>query len=138
MAEGIFRAAVKNDTDVEVSSAGVAAAYGEQPSRHAIEVLRPLGVDISDFRSQPLTPELVQAATHIFVMTRGHQDAIKTYFPDALSKTYLLRKFDTAANGSLDVPDPIGLGFDAYLESRDTIKRSIPGIIQFLDQPTSR
>ncbi len=141
MAEGLFRDAVKNQPGFEVSSAGVASGYGQPPSPHAVEVLRPWGIDISKQRSQPLTDDLVEEATHIFVMTRGHLDAICMYFPDAAEKTYLLREFDSAAGsrGNPDVPDPIGLGLDAYLETRDTIKRSLPGILHFLqiDAPMS-
>jgi RpiB/LacA/LacB family sugar-phosphate isomerase len=133
MAEGIFRAAVKDRPGIEVSSAGVATGYGQPPSPHAVEVLRPWGMDITALRSQPLTEELVEEATHIVVMTRGHLEAIQMYFPEAAEKTYLLREFDsTARHGKLDVPDPIGLGIHAYFECRDTIKRSIPGLLDFL------
>jgi RpiB/LacA/LacB family sugar-phosphate isomerase len=135
MAEGLFRAAVKDRPDIEVASAGVATGYGQPPSPHAIEVLRPWGVDIRDLRSQPLTDELVEKATHIFVMTRGHLEAIQMYFPDAAEKTYLLREFDdTASEGHLDVPDPIGLGIHAYFECRDTIRRALPNLVRFIDQ----
>ncbi len=134
MAEGLFRDMVKNQPGFEISSAGVATGYGQPPSAHAVEVLRPWGLDISRQRSQPLTEELVEKATHIFVMTRGHLDAICMYFPEAAEKTYLLREFDAdaARHGNPDVPDPIGLGIDAYFECRDTIKRSLPSILRFL------
>ena len=139
MAEGLFRDAVKNRPGFEISSAGVATGYGQPPSAHAVEVLRPWGLDISRIRSQPLTEELVEKATHIFVMTRGHLDAICMYFPEAAEKTFLLREFDAdaARHGNPDVPDPIGLGIDAYFECRDTIKRSLPSILRFL-QPDSQ
>src|SRR5205814_614060 len=91
MAEGIFRAAVKGQRDIEVSSAGVAAMLGDPPSRHAVEVLRPWGIDIAGQRSRPLTDEIVREASHIFVMTRGHKEAIEMYFPEAASKTHLFR-----------------------------------------------
>ncbi len=137
MAEGLFRAAVKGNPEIEVSSAGVAAGYGEPPSKHGVEVLRPWGVDISSLRSQPLTDQLVREATHIFVMTRGHREAIQAYFPDAGEKVHLYRQFDESVrNGNLDVPDPIGQGIHAYLECRDTLKRGLPGILRFLDQST--
>ncbi len=134
MAEGLFRDAVKNLAGFEVSSAGVATGYGQQPSAHAVEVLRPLGLDISRQRSQPLTEELAEKATHIFVMTRSHLDAICMYFPEAAEKTFLIREFDADAtrHGNPDVPDPIGLGLDAYIECRDTIRRSLPSILRFL------
>ncbi|HZJ15005.1 MAG TPA: low molecular weight protein arginine phosphatase, partial [Chthoniobacteraceae bacterium] len=72
MAEGLFREAARQFGDIKVSSAGVGAIHGQMPSSHAIEVLRPLGIDISRQRSQPLSDELVAQATHIFAMTRGH------------------------------------------------------------------
>ncbi|WP_341539651.1 ribose 5-phosphate isomerase B [Chthoniobacter flavus] len=138
MAEGLFRAAVKDKPDIEVSSAGVATGYGQPPSAHAVEVLRSWGVDIGGLRSQPLTDDLVEDATHIFVMTRGHKEAIEMYFPEASEKIYLFRQFDDSVrSNNLDVPDPIGLGLHAYLECRDTLKRGIPGIIRFLDQSKS-
>ena len=134
MAEGLFRDMVKNLPGFEVSSAGVATGYGQPPSVHAVEVLRPFGLDISRQRSQPLTEDLAEKATHIFVMTRGHLDAICIYFPEAAEKTFLLREFDAEAarDGNPDVPDPIGLGLDAYIECRDTIRRSLPSILHFL------
>jgi glycine hydroxymethyltransferase len=66
-------------------------------------------------------------------MTRGHMEAIQTYFPEAADKTFLLREFDDANRGGPDVPDPIGLGIHAYFECRDTIKRALPGILKFVD-----
>ncbi|HSI15749.1 MAG TPA: ribose 5-phosphate isomerase B [Chthoniobacter sp.] len=135
MAEGLFRAAIKDRTDIEVSSAGVATGYGQAPSPHAVEVLRPWGIDIAGLRSQPLTEDLVEEATHIFVMTRGHKEAIEMYFPEAAHKVHLFRQFDdTVRPNNLDVPDPIGLGIHAYFECRDSLKRGIPGILRFLDQ----
>jgi RpiB/LacA/LacB family sugar-phosphate isomerase len=137
MAEGLFRAAVKDPLEFEVSSAGVATGFGQPPSPHAVEVLRQWGVNIAELRSQPLTDDLVNDATHIFVMTRGHKEAIEIYFPEAAEKTFLFRQFDdTVRNGNPDVPDPIGLGIHAYLDCRDTLKRAIPGILRFLAQPT--
>jgi len=133
MAEGLFRDAVKGRPDIEVASAGVATGYGQPPSQHAVEVLRPWSVDITKQRSQPLTDDLVEDATHIFVMTRGHLEAVQMYFPEAADKTYLLREFDPEVrHGQLDVPDPIGLGIHAYFECRDTIKRSLPGLLKFI------
>ena len=139
MAEGLFRAAAKNLPGIEVSSAGVATGYGQPPSAHAIEVLRPWGVNISQIRSQPLTDEMVEEATHIFVMTRGHLDTLCMYFPEAAEKTFLVREFDpdTAGDGNPDVPDPIGLGIEAYFETRDTIKRALPGLLKFIESHAS-
>ncbi len=134
MAEGLFREAVKVRGDVTVASAGVGTIHGQPPSLHAVEVLRPLGIDISRIRSQPLSEELVENATHIFAMTRGHLETIQLVFPEAAEKAFLVCEFDNELNRSPDVPDPIGLGLDAYLRCRDTIQQALPSLLKFLDQ----
>ncbi len=138
MAEGLFRNATKNRKDIEVASAGVGAVYGQPPSAHSVEVLRPLSIDISDIRSQPLTDELVEWATHIFVMTRGHRDTIELIFPEAADKTYLVCELDDQLRRrSLDVPDPIGLGLKAYQETCETLTKALPSLINFIDSDSS-
>ena len=134
MAEGLFREAVKGRGDVTIASAGVGTVHGQPPSSHAVEALRPWGIDISRIRSQPLSEDLVENATHIFAMTRGHFETIQMVFPEAADKTFLLCEFDGELSRSPDVPDPIGLGIDAYCRCRDTIKQALPSVLQFLDQ----
>ena len=135
MAEGLFRHMVKGRDDLQVGSAGVATGYGQPPSIHAVEVLRPWGIDISRYRSQPLTESLVNKATHIFAMTRGHLDTITAFFPEAAEKTFLLCEFiEDGDPDSVDVPDPIGFGIDTYFRCRDKIKEALPSILSFIDQ----
>ncbi len=135
LAEGLFREMVKNRPDFKVSSAGVGAIFGQAPSLHSVEVLRPWGVDITGQRSQPLSEKLVAEATYIFAMTRGHLDNIQMFFPEAAEKTFLLREFQPGKPGALDVPDPIGQGLEAYLQCRDTIHAALPSVLNFIDQP---
>ena len=135
MAEGLFRHLVRNRDDFQISSAGVGAIHGQAPSMHAIEVLRPFDIDISRYRSQPLTESLVSKATFIFVMTRGHLEAIQMMFPGAAEKTFLLCEFhEELARTSPEVPDPIGQGLDTYLHCRDIIHKALPGVLSFIDQ----
>jgi glycine hydroxymethyltransferase len=134
MAEGMFRAAVKDRDDIEVASAGVGAAYGQSPSPHSVEVLRPWGIDITGVRSQPLTDDLVDWAHFIFVMTRGHLETVHLMFPEAADKTRLVLELDDELRSrSLDVPDPIGLGIHAYFETRDTLKRALPSLVKYVE-----
>jgi RpiB/LacA/LacB family sugar-phosphate isomerase len=134
MAEGLFRDAVKGRTDIQVASAGVGTVYGQPPSAHSVEVLRPLSIDITGIRSQPLTQKLVDWATHIFVMTRGHRDTVELIFPEATDKTYLVCEFDDDLRShSLDVPDPIGLGIQAYYDTRATLQKALPSVLKFID-----
>jgi glycine hydroxymethyltransferase len=134
MAEGLFRQMVRDRSDVAVGSAGLGAVYGQPASQHAIDVLRPLGIDIKGIRSRPLTEDLVEKSDYLFVMTRTHLDTIQMLFPQAAEKTYLLCEFDEElARQALDVPDPIGQGIDVYFRCRDTIKRALPSVLAFID-----
>ncbi len=134
MAEALFRQLVADRDDIEVQSAGVSAGRGQPASLDSVRALKALGIDLSRFRSQPVTEELVEQATHIFVMTRDHRRLLELFFPEASGKTYLVREFD---NGSPDVPDPIGLGREVYERCRDVLRRSLPDLLNFIDQDTS-
>ena len=134
MAEGLFRKLMAGRTDVRVASAGVSAIRGQPPSLHTVAVLNRLGIDLTQFRSQPLTEELVAKATWIFAMTRSHLDTIHLLFPEAADKAYLVCEFDPQlAASTLDIPDPIGQGLDAYERTRDILNLALPSVLQFID-----
>ena len=132
MAEGLFRALVKDRRDIEVASAGVSANRGMTPSTDAVRVLRDEeSIDISRLRSQPVTEELIEEVDFIFAMTRDHRNLLELLFPAAEGKTHLVREFE---DSPLDVPDPIGQGREVYARCKDAIKRALPSILKFIDQ----
>ena len=146
IAEGILRHALRSRRDVTVASAGVATGYGQRPSENGVEACRQLGIDIRNVRSQPLTEELVEWATHIYGMTRSHLDAILTFFPEAANKAWLACEFEPSLEDRPEVPDPIGMGMHAYLATRDHLTKALPSLIKHIDstsmtdttpQPTS-
>ncbi len=135
MAEGLFKRLLGGRKDIRVASAGVSALRGQPASLHTVEVLRRLGIDLSEFRSQPLTGETVAQATWIFAMTRSHLDTIHLLFPEAAEKAFLVCELDPEiAAKTLDIPDPIGLGLDAYERTRDILDRALPSVLQFINQ----
>ena len=130
MAEGLFRKLVAERKDIAIQSAGLSAGRGLPASQHAILALSEEGVDLMNFRSKPVSEELVRQATHIFVMTRDHKRLLELFFPEAGEKTYLLREFEP---GSPDVPDPIGLGREIYERCRDVLKKALPSLLQLIE-----
>ncbi|MGI9086910.1 MAG: serine hydroxymethyltransferase [Chthoniobacterales bacterium] len=135
IAEGYFRHLLGNRRDIEVASAGVHAVRGQPPSTFAVQVLRDEGVDISRIRSQPLTPALVERATHIFALTGAHLETIHLLFPQGTEKTFLLREFEEPGTTVWrDVPDPIGCNRDVYLSCAATIKNALPSVLAFVEQ----
>ena len=126
MAEGLFRSEISGDPDFSVSSAGTGAPDGEPPSAHAVEALRQEGIDITGLRSTGLTRDLIDDAAYIFTMTGSHKQAIERSHPSAAEKTFLVCEFcDSSDPLDREIPDPIGMGLDAYLETRDRIKNGL-------------
>ena len=130
MAEGLLRHMAGDR--VAVASAGLGAGHGQPPSVHAIEVLKKEGIDISDIRSQPVSPDLLRRADYVFTMTRDHLDMLLLLFPEMAPKTRLLRFDEAAKGGRMDVTDPIGGTRDTYEHCKDDIKRAMPHIIKLI------
>ena len=62
MAEALFRSMSAGLDDVRVFSAGLSAPQGAPASRDAVDVLAAQGIDLSKFRSQPVTEDLLEKA----------------------------------------------------------------------------
>ncbi len=138
MAEALFRQLLQRQGrhDFQTGSAGLNAAHGQPPTAHAIDVLSEDGVDLSKFRSRPVSDDLIAGADVIFAMTRGHLDTLGMLYPEAMERTYLLREFasDVTGAGDVDLPDPIGQPRPVYVRCRDAIKSALPGMLAFLDK----
>jgi len=129
MAEGLCRNLLESAGDFEVASAGVHAARGMPPSPEAVDALREIGIEISDYRSQPISDELVESADYIFAMTREHRRLIELFYPSAADRLFLVREFE---GSDTDVPDPIGQGRGVYDTCRDTIREALHHIVKHL------
>lgn len=133
MAEGFLRDMTKGlDEDIEVGSAGIGAMDDMAPSRNSVTAMKEEGIDISRQRSRMLTPEMVDEYTHIFGLGTGHVDAIRSYFPEAQEKIFVLREFIADDGIDLEVPDPIGGDLDEYRITRNLIKEAMPSILRFV------
>jgi len=103
---------------INVISAGLFATEGLPVSPEARDEMTKLGIDLSQHRSKPLTPELIRRADVCYCMTQFHQHAVIEMAGDASDKIFLLNE-----NG--DVEDPIGLGPDAYHRCAQLIRRHV-------------
>ena len=139
MAEALFRKAVEGRDDFSVKSAGVAASKGSPCSRDTNEICGALQAPLEGFRSQPVSAKLLEEATHVFTMTRGHMHVLEDHFPEFSDKYYLACEFvDIAGRGlGADVPDPIGMGKRAYQDVAKVFDEAIPAIISYIDQTST-
>lgn len=136
MAEALARRALMDLGEWHVISAGLGAVNGQPATPHAIRVMRELGLDLSGHRSQMITGKLVQQASYIFGLTRSHVEGILYLYPEAASKTFLLREFDENLLGAeKDIVDPIGGPLEGYFDCRDQIDAAITNLLISMKQP---
>lgn len=138
MAEALFRKAVSGRADYSVKSAGVAASKGAPCSRETVQICKETDAKLDGFKSQPVSEKLLKEATHVFAMTHSHLAALEGRFPEYVDKYYLVCEFvELPGIGyGADLPDPIGMGHQAYQEVADVLQMAIPTIIAYIDQTT--
>ncbi|MBI5821969.1 MAG: ribose 5-phosphate isomerase B [Verrucomicrobia bacterium] len=135
MAEAWARHLLSGRGDVRVLSAGVGAPNGQPASTHAVEAMAQMGVDLSKFRSQRVTAELVRHADYIFGMTQGHVDSIVMAYPEVAERVFLVREFlENIPPGRKDIPDPIGMPLKSYVEARTAIVEAMPSVLRFVEE----
>jgi L-threonylcarbamoyladenylate synthase len=100
-----------------VESAGTGCLRGQFATPEAQQVARLSGIDISNHRSRPLTPTLLEEADEIFVMTGDQRRSILEFAPDAAARVKLLDL------GGKDVPDPFGAGEEVYRRTGERLRR---------------
>lgn len=109
MAAAIFNdIAVKENLDVLIDSAGIAADSGENASENAVKAMAEAGIDLSYHRSKRLTPELIEMADIILTMTVSHKDFLLRY---AYGKVFTLKEY-VGEEG--DVLDPYRGDIEVY------------------------
>lgn len=103
---------------VQAISAGLAAKRGAPMSEPSRAALRLLEVEPHDHAARPITPDVVDAASFIYCMTRGQRDAMIRSAPSAAVKTLCL-------DPEGDVDDPSGHPIDVYAETARRIQRLV-------------
>lgn len=138
MAEGLMRERLDElgKKDIEVDSAGIAAADGASPTDETIEVMKESGVDVSGSRSKYLTPDLIDRADLVLVMDDVHKREVIRRLPAAASKTFLLKEYgypEKIDNPQMyGIEDPIGWGVDFYRHTLGVIKKEVDRIAEII------
>jgi protein-tyrosine-phosphatase len=100
---------------VLVMSAGVSAMSSSRASGEAVEVMKDLGLDLTQHESQPVTDRLVRFADAILTMSDNHRQAVLNQWPDAAPRIHLL------GQDRGDVGDPFGGTLDQYRSCAEEI-----------------
>lgn len=124
IAEGILKdIAKKKNLQVEVSSAGIFAHDGGNISTKAIEVMKQIGIDISDYRSKTIDEDRVREADIILTMGHSHKSFIEEKYEESKGKIFTLLEFVYGFKS--DIVDPYGGDLNMYRKTRDEIYQAI-------------
>ena len=123
MAAGLARRllAEMGRTDIEVASAGTAAADGSPASEGSYLVGLEKGLDISDHAATFLTRDVVNAADLIFAMSAHHVERIVAL--GGAGKTFLLGDYAGRPIHECEVDDPFGGGLDDYRRTYEQLEQ---------------
>ena len=116
---------------LEIVSAGTSTVDGLPPSTNSVEALRRIDIDISSYRSNYLTQEMVDEAFAIFAMSQSHIDILKYHYKNLPPRVHTVMEM-VAGQSRTEVPDPYGGDIDEYLDVRDDIAMAIPFILEYL------
>jgi len=136
MAEALLRKAVGGIPGIKISSAGVGAMPGQSASRDTISILEAKKAPLQDFQSRQVDEHLLSSSDLVIAMTKSDAAIVREYFPERADSVSLLCDFIDEDEGLVgaDVPDPIGMGIEAYQEVAEVIELALPGIINKLGQ----
>ena len=101
----------------DIKSAGSFASANAPASEGTVAELQKRGIDAARHASQPLTPELIQSADHIYAMTAEHRSAVVHAAPASAERTSML--------DSRGVADPMGGPPEAYAKAAAQIETAV-------------
>ncbi len=127
MAEALLRHIwnLEGGSNLDIASAGLTANPGDRASTHVQTLLEKEGLDTAAHTAASLDAALVERAGLILVMTGRHLDALLKRFPEARSKTYLLKDYAGIATGDPDISDPFGGSLEKYRQTLEEIRESV-------------
>ena len=134
-AEGVMRRLLEDEgLDIEIDSAGTGGWHaGEPPDERATLAARRRGVTLEGAARQ-VRPEDFRRFDLLIALDRSNLRELLAQAPDeeAAEKVRLLREFDPAAAGDLDVPDPYYGGDRGFETVLDLVEAACRGLIDEL------
>jgi protein-tyrosine phosphatase len=134
-AEGVMRRLIEEaGLDIEIESAGTGGWHaGEPPDERATVAARRRGVTLAGAARQ-VRPADFRRFDLIVALDRGNLRELLALAPDqeAADKVRLLREFDPAAGGDLDVPDPYYGGDRGFETVLDMVEAACRGLLDEL------
>lgn len=133
MAEALARhsLAERGVQDVEVASAGTSAWPGSSASAEVPAVLEEIGVELGEHQASHLTPDRVDWADLILVMSLSHRLSVAAM--GGTDKASLVTEFLDGSEAGQPVLDPIGASVETYRQTRDQLRRAVDALLDDLE-----
>jgi low molecular weight protein-tyrosine phosphatase len=134
-AEGVMRALLREEgleDAIEIDSAGTGGWHaGDPPDSRATAAAARRGITL-DGAARQVTPGDFERFDLLLAMDRENLRHVLAMAPDAQAreKVRLLREFDPAARGDLDVPDPYYGGTDGFDDVLDLVEAACRGLLE--------
>jgi protein-tyrosine phosphatase len=138
LAQGIFEHQIRMaglESDYDADSAGTSGWHeGEPPHPGSIRIARKYGISIERQRSRPVHPKDGELFDYIIAMDTANRQALLSEFRFPEHKVHLMRNFHLNGqyNRELSVPDPWGLGDDAFERVYAILDDAVAGFIRQL------
>jgi protein-tyrosine-phosphatase len=100
------RAACSWTREITVASAGLHAVPGRAAHLWAVAAAKESGVSLETHRAQVLTLEMVTRADAIFVMDYQNLVQLRSQYPEAKNKVFMLGAYAERNSRSLEIGDP--------------------------------
>lgn len=133
MAEALARHALRERgrDDVAVRSAGTSAWAGAPASEEVPVVLAEVDVELGEHEASPLTPEAVEWADLVLVMSLRHRLAVEEL--GGGDKVALVTTFLEGSEADQQVTDPIGASLETYRQTRDQLERAVEAVLDHVE-----
>lgn len=112
----------------EVRSAGTLPWAGGSAQPEAIATVAREGLDLTRHVAQPLTADLVGWADIVLGMQQAHVLQVRDL--DSAADVRLITELDSSGPRRDGIPDPMGLGADAYAEVFEEIRRVLVSFVR--------
>ncbi len=136
MAEALLKYHAKNKygkLPLEIKSAGISAMEGMDATPETRQALKQEeGIELEEHRSRQVTPELLEEARAVIVMTLRHKRALESEHPGVSHKVKLLKEISGESGGNLDVADPFGEDLKKYRETLKEIDKHVQNLVERL------
>ena len=136
IAAGVFNKLLKERRvrNVVAESAGTVAVNGMRASPLAVSVAGKRGVNLTDHRSRPASPELLERASLVLTMTGQQWYDVTEHVPR--EKVTILTQFGQSDVQPTDIADPAGgaeSDYERVFEQLNAeVTRSFPAILEAL------